>query len=156
MAASLRALKTELARQLGHTYAGMYLDLEKFFDYIDPATLILEALELHYPARHQYISLQMHLVPRVLCDRATYNEANIEVLNSILAGLCDSVALTRCLLRRTIRKSIVQNPTTEHSVYVDDCSQITAAADTDGTTKIIAAKAAAHLGQSLMDLGCVV
>ena len=59
-AALRRAVVSEVAVLKGQLSAAVLWDLTSFFDTILPQVLIQHALELEYPARHLYLSLQVH------------------------------------------------------------------------------------------------
>ena len=86
-AANLSALRIELAEAMGIPFAGMYLDLEQFLDYINPVMLVEEAIALSHPSSHLYIPIQIHLGPRLRVGRGAISNQFVEGLNSILAGL---------------------------------------------------------------------
>ena len=123
-AALRRAVASEVAVLKGLLSAAVLWDLTSFFDTILPQVLIQHALELEYPARHLYLSLQVHLAPRVLVTESAQHPDPVVVRNSIMAGFTDSVTLTRVLLRKAIISVREECPEAPPEVYVDDMAQM--------------------------------
>ena len=88
-----------------------------FFGTILPQVLIQHALELGYPARHLYLSLQVHLAPRVLATEGAQHPEPVVGRNSIMAGFTDSVTLTKVFLRKTISSVRDECPEAPPEVY---------------------------------------
>ena len=61
------------------------LDLEKYFDTLDPCYLIEKAVEYGYPTTDLSIAMQQHLAPRVIQANGVSSNS-FPVSKSILAG----------------------------------------------------------------------
>ena len=96
-AALRRAVVSEVAVLKGQLSAAVLWDPTSSFDTILPQVLIQHALELEYPAMHLYLSMQVHLAPRVLVTESAQHPDPVIVRSSIMAGFTDSVTLTRVL-----------------------------------------------------------
>ena len=123
-AALRRAVVSEVAVLKGQVAVAVLWDLTSFFDTVLPQVLIQQALELEYPAKHLYLSLQVHLAPRVLVTEGAQHPEPVVVSNSIMAGFTDSVTLTRVLLRKAIAVVREECPEAPPEVYVDDMAQM--------------------------------
>ena len=123
-AALRRAVAYEAAVLKGLLSAAALRDRTSFSDTIPLQVLIQHALELGYPARHLYLSLQVRLAPRVLVTESAQHPDPVVVRNSIMAGFIDSVTLTRVLLRKAISSVRDECPEAPPEVYVDDVAQM--------------------------------
>ena len=120
----LRAAKAELAVLSGHKAAAVLWDLKSLFDTVLPHVLLTEALSLGFNPRVLLLSIVVHLAPRVIDSQMLQHPDPVRVSNSILAGLTDSVALTRALVRRVIIARWTGRPMAPPEVYVDDMCQL--------------------------------
>ena len=74
-----------MLRVEGHSVISMYLDVEKFYDFVAWRYLLLEGTRLGYPMVSLQLAIQAYAMPRVLRIGAHYTEAT-EIHNSIAAG----------------------------------------------------------------------
>ncbi len=150
-AAMRRAVVSEIAVLNGQEAVAVLWDLTSFFDTVLPHVLLQQAIELGYPAKHLYLSLQVHLAPRVLVTESAQHPQPVVVSNSIMAGFTDSVTLTRVLLKKAISDAREQCPEAPPEVYVDDMAQI-ATGDELHLLEVVP-RAAASLHRSIVDAG---
>ena len=101
----------------------MFWDLVKFFDSIEPVALLRAAFDSTYPLGLLYLSVLIHLFPRVLVADSLHHTDPVEISNAIAAGFCDSTTLTKLLLRQPIKDTIKEHPAVNTRSYVDDLSQ---------------------------------
>eukprot|EP00969_Alexandrium_andersonii_P189031 8351989-Alexandrium_andersonii.AAC.1 len=77
------------------------------------------------------VSVMVHLAPRVVESDGAHHITPVLIQNSILAGLTDSVGLTRALLHRTIAGMWHAHHIAAPFTYVDDMAQLAAGAKED-------------------------
>ena len=61
-----RAFEAEVDRYNGLSYGVVLWDFTKFFDTVDPCTVIGEAVQLGFPVSDLVLAMRMHLAPRCL------------------------------------------------------------------------------------------
>ena len=125
-AAEDRAMEAELARLGGLCTISTLLDLKKFFDSIDTATLIQLAKDLGFPMKQLALSLVIHQAPRRLKLGRTLGECISNLGRSILAGCKRSTHFARVYLLKMVRhlSESGRHPDTTIYVHVDDISNI--------------------------------
>ena len=117
-----RAFEAEVDRYNGHCYGVVLWDFTKFFDTVDPCTLIGEAVELGFPVSDLVLAMRMHLAPRCLMLLGVVSML-IQPLRSILPGCILAVALTRVYLRRQVGQLVDENKDIKQTMYIDDSGQ---------------------------------
>ena len=89
-------------RYNGLTYGAILWDFIKFFDTLDPAHLVQEAVALGFPVADLCLGLRMHLAPRRLMILGVVS-SEILPLRSVLPGCIYAIAFTKVYMRRPIR-----------------------------------------------------
>eukprot|EP00959_Pyramimonas_sp_CCMP1952_P213465 4466246-Pyramimonas_sp.AAC.1 len=84
-AALARATLDECARELGVSYATLFLDLQKFYDSISFVLLMKASRSLHYPAITTVLEVGMYAAPRLIKQCVLVSSA-LEPGKSIVAG----------------------------------------------------------------------
>lgn len=120
--ALLRGLRAEIAASCGKNFAALLWDLHKFFDMVDPVTLVGKARELGFPLRLLLMAIQMHTAPRVVQLLGACS-LPIPVLRSVLPGCGFAIPFTRMYLRDEMEGVHLSVPDVCQAVYVDDISQ---------------------------------
>ena len=140
-AALSRRLLDELQVQEAGFVVGLFWDLEKFFDSIDPVLLIQLATEEGLCRRMMTLAMQIHLAPRFL-KAGEYCSGGVRVSRSILAGCKYSIGFARSIVYQIMeqmhkgigpQRSIVGQqscePETSLKQYIDDIAQVTRGKD---------------------------
>ena len=96
------------------------LDISAFYDSIFVVVFIDELAALGYPRRVLYISLLIHLAPRVLESDGVQVVDPIVPMLSIVAGLFDSIAMAQGFLFRILARVRSANSLVEFHSHVDD------------------------------------
>lgn len=104
--------------------AGVFNDYDAFFDTIDIQQLLCEAVFSEFTPLELCLSLQQHLAPRTI-QASGFSSESMQVFNSILAGCRNSVAMTRVLSMRDMKRVNEENSAASPSVHVDDTSFLT-------------------------------
>jgi hypothetical protein len=129
-----RALQAELANYAKEICGGLFHDWSKFFDTMNIAVLLIEALQTSYPPVHLAYAMQQHLAPRMI-KLHNFLGRPFEVWNSIIAGCLQSVPMTRVYMKRELKNVSDNNqgiidtsdPLTggfaDTQFYVDDTAQ---------------------------------
>ena len=91
-------MKAEIASGTGKALGASLWDLHKFFDLVDPVTLVKKAMGLGFPLRILIIGVQMHVAPRVLQLLGACSDM-IDVGRSVLPGCMLAIPFTRVYLR---------------------------------------------------------
>ena len=99
-AASLRAFGDEAVRALGGALVSVSIlwDMAGFYDTIQPAVPLLDALGRGFPPQVLLLESLLHLAPRVLRDRDKSCSLPIHPERSIVAGVRGAVDMARCYL----------------------------------------------------------
>ena len=100
-AAAIRNLIAEIAHWLNFEVISAFNDLWKFYDSVDIASLLVEAVHTEYPPAELCLALQQHLAPRVIQCSGFSGEPFI-INRSILAGCLQSIAMTKAMLYRSM------------------------------------------------------
>ena len=112
---------------MGLVVGALAWDIEAFYDSISIPLLIHEALLLDYPPRLMFMSLLVHLAPRVVVSGKVQHSSPIIPTISIVAGLFDSTAFAQAFLFRVFNKIRLQYQLVELHSHADDVMQIAAA-----------------------------
>ncbi len=118
-AAILRRLTAELAMDAHQDMVETYLDIKKFYDMIDVVILIDQAMELDFKPIVMYMSLQVHMAPRVLRAHGVYGQV-ISISNSILQGCANSNSFARVTLYNVLQEAHSRIPAAVLGQHVDD------------------------------------
>ncbi len=118
-AAILRRLTAELTLDEQEDMVETYLDIKKFYDMIDVIILIDQAIELGVNPIVMYMSLQVHMAPRVLRAHGVYGQV-INISNSILQGCVNSNSFARITLYGILQEAHSRIPTAVLGQHVDD------------------------------------
>ena len=121
--ALVRGLRAEVASGTGEAFGASLWDLHKFFDLVDPVTLVKKATALGFPLRILVMGVQMHVAPRALQLLGACSDF-ISVSRSGLPGCMLAIPFTRVYLREELDRVQLSTPGAEQSVYVDDISQV--------------------------------
>ena len=84
-AALIRELLNEVSINLKLSVAEILWDMEKFYDNINIPKLLQQALVMNFPKRTLYLSITIHLAPRVLAAQGGVSRP-VHPYNSIIAG----------------------------------------------------------------------
>ena len=96
-----------------------YADIEKFYDNITIAFLIVSARYRHFPLRMLTVIIQLCLAPRWIRANQAYAKVNNPTC-SLLAGDGEANNLARCALYTVLEATLVAAPAIKPSVFVDD------------------------------------
>ena len=117
-AALKRRILDECAVLHGKCTAGIYWDVEKFYDNIDIVKLATLAQTYEYPIAVSSLDLQVHVAPRVVRWAGYYSETT-PIFSSILAGSKFSNSYARIALYETLERAHAMIPDQVRQ-YVDD------------------------------------
>ena len=160
-AALKRNVIREVAGILNKPCTAVFNDFHKLFDSIDIPVLIDEAIATDYPLCDLSLALQNHLAPRAL-QAGGFTSKAVQVYKSILAGCRQSVAMTRALLLRLMRRLATEHSSCPPAVHVDDTCMQKYGNDIPQVTNAIApcilqfAKGVKKLGLTLSPKGVIV
>jgi len=118
-AALFRAVQDEIAFCSGMAVVAFYADIEKFYDNITIAFLIVSARYRHFPLRMLTVIIQLCLAPRWIRANQAYAKVNNPTC-SLLAGDGEANNLARCALYTVLEATLVAAPAIKPSVFVDD------------------------------------
>ena len=103
ISAGVRQWANEVAAAAGISAAGLYLDIEKFFDTIDIGDVVTAALEHGYPLADLHLALAVHMAPRILQLVSTASSL-IRPLRGILQGCMHSRQFAKLVLWKPMQK----------------------------------------------------
>ena len=118
----LGGFKAEIASSARNAFGASVWDLHKFFDLVDPVTLVKKAMGLGFPLHILTMGVQMHVAPGVLQLLGACSDM-VDVGGSVLPGRVLAFPFTRVYLREDMDNVQEATPGAEQSVYVDDISQ---------------------------------
>ena len=118
-AAIRRRFMAEISSTLGRHVIDTYLDLRKFYDLVDAAFLLPEALRLGYDPVVLLMAMQVHLAPRTLRCHGAYSQI-ITVSNSIIQGCTQSNTFGRIILFQILNDLHYAIPNVLLGEHVDD------------------------------------
>ena len=121
-AALKRRILDECAVLKRESTAGIYWDVEKFYDSINIVRLAELSQEFNFPIAVSSLDLQVHVAPRVVRWANFYSEAT-PIFSSILAGSKFSNSYARIALYRLLDAAHAQLPDQVRQ-YVDDLAQV--------------------------------
>lgn len=126
------------------------VDMEKFYDTVDPAELALDAVNAGMPARVLYLDLLVYLSPRTIQYLGASSEW-VEPEVSLVAGSRNSNHWTRGLLYDVLDRAHALRPWVRTFQWVDDLNSLSAG--TLQTLLLRLAPAAANLIADLIAKG---
>ena len=106
MAAADRAVFAEIAHRNGLKCCGIFFDLEKFFDSVEPLPLLEAIIETKFPCVDALMGFQMHVSLGVIVLNAIPS-LPIRIDASILAGCIFSVPWVKSLIHPGSSISVV-------------------------------------------------
>jgi len=121
-AALSRAFQDEQDVIKGRESGTILWDIAQFFDTIDVSLLMDKAIALDFPKLQLYMSVVMHLAPRLLKYNGAISRI-IPVSASIVPGCGKAIAFTRALLYDVLEAAHWAVPRAVPRTYVDDMSQ---------------------------------
>ena len=71
-----------------------YIDIEKFYDDLDPVKLLGKLIDLEFPPLQLCLHVQMHVAGRVILNDKCCSEV-VHITRSILAGCTSSNSMAR-------------------------------------------------------------
>ena len=123
-AAVFSAYQDEKATYSGQEIGALLYDMQKFYDSTHIPTLIDRAIELGFLPKALYLSLTMHLAPRIMKAYDHYGDAFCPI-DSICAGCTNSNGFARILLHKVMSIAHTHYPSLEFRQFVDDLRQTT-------------------------------
>jgi ribonuclease HI len=118
-AAVMRSYRMEVCGLLGASASMAFIDIEKFYDSLDPVLLIMHLLALDFPAVSLLLHLQVHWAVRIVIHRGVVSNLMV-VSRSILAGCTSSNSIARGYLYHICERLHWQFPAIRLGTFVDD------------------------------------
>ena len=109
-AAYLRRTLEESSAATRDEAAGVFWDLEAYYDTIDLAELIRHLVLLDWPPRQAVIALVVHTAPRTILRTQLQAGKTQQVYTSILAGCQYSKSFARALLHELLERVHAAHP----------------------------------------------
>ena len=124
-AALVRELRHEIANHLGACTGGIYFDMAKFYDTLDPNIVLEKADNLGFDVSLLLLALQVHMAPRILRAGQAYSDV-VHPAKSILAGCGKSIAWTRAVLHQLLDEAHRGNGPRQFIMesWVDDLTSV--------------------------------
>ena len=114
----------EMAAFYDSSVVGAWVDAEKFYDGIDLALLMQDAMDLKYPSALLGLAMELCLSPRIVTHKGSCADS-ILVSNSLIAGCMQAVSLARCFLHNVMSEVCNAAPHSKAREFVDDVVSIT-------------------------------
>ena len=118
-AAISRAFGAEMAVLAGASVVAGFIDIEKFYDSLDPHTLVVQLIRLGFPAVSLLLHLQAHWGLRCIMKGGVISPL-FGVTRSILAGCTSSNAIARAYLHHVCEELTWQIPSVKLNTFVGD------------------------------------
>ena len=114
----------ECAILQGRETAGVYWDMEKFYDSIDWVRLVEWCVDLHLRARMLEIMMSLHTAQRVIKIGEVYSERTLPY-NSVVAGCCSAIWLSRIFVCTMLMEVYKQGSVETRNFFDDMVSRAT-------------------------------
>ena len=147
-----RSACAEVWSASGCSVAMIAWDVDSFFDSISVDLLVKEVMYYGYHIGLLYMSLLIHLAPRVMDFGGEQFHIPIRLAVGILAGLFDSIALAQGFLHRIIARLQSSFPSVQLRSHVDDVCQLSSVGSPHAL-RVNIVPAAVQLVNGLRDLG---
>ena len=103
--------------------AGVYWDLEAFYDTVDIVILIDQLLATDWPVRQAAVALQVHIAPRTITGVGLVSAVTHQVYTSLIAGCQYSNSVLHALLHELLDSVHRVYPIQRSREFVDDIAQ---------------------------------
>ena len=138
-----QAARSEIAQISGRHVVLVAQDLQKCYEFIRHHILAAEAIELHFPLRLLYLTIQSYGWSRNLIEESII-ACGIYANRGMVAGCIAATRELKAYMSRTLGQIVIRNPRVEIDSWVDDLT-IEAEDDDEKRLRATVAKAVADL-----------